>query len=54
MCPSPSSEEYDSFAIAPDCQEFPNTSRSLTGDLFQPQFMTIERRDVLNRFMGVP
>ena len=24
LCPSPSSGKYDSFAIAPDCQRFPN------------------------------
>src|ERR1700675_749008 len=46
--------KYDAFAIAPDSQRFPNTTRCLTGDVFQPQFMTIERPDVLNRFKGVP
>jgi hypothetical protein len=30
-----------------------DTTRCLTGDLFQPQFMSIERPDVLNRFMRV-
>src|ERR1700686_4278389 len=51
LCPSPSSGKYDSFAIAPDCQRFPNTTRCLTGDLFQPLFLTIEGTDVLNRFL---
>jgi len=48
------SGKYDFFAIAPDVKDSRNTTRCLTGDLFQPQFMTIERPDVLNRFMGVP
>ena len=38
----------DSFTIAPDCQRFPNTTDCLTGDLFQPRFMTMERPDVLH------
>src|SRR5580704_13583362 len=40
-----------------DCtrlSKIPDTTRCLTGDLFQPQFMTIEGADVLNRFMGIP
>src|SRR6266851_2022543 len=34
--PSPSSGKYDFFAIAPDGQNFPNRTRCLPGDLFQP------------------
>jgi hypothetical protein len=34
----------DSFTIAPDCRRFPNTTDCLTGDLFQPQFMTTGTR----------
>jgi hypothetical protein len=40
-----------------DCtrlSKIPEYDPLLTGDLFQAQFMTIERPDLLNRFMDVP